>query len=84
MKKVILILSVITLSISCNKNSTSSKTNSLSPSVVYCVSTEDNGVHISRGCASNKTELQNKTIELRNQGFVSVKSVEKSKCSECQ
>lgn len=78
MKKIILIITVALLVSFCKKNTTTPLAQK-----VYCMSTEDGGAHVARGCASSKEEMQNKTVELRNQGYVNIKSTEKSKCSEC-
>lgn len=79
MKKIILILAVITLIFSCKKNSrTASPT-----SIVYCMSTDDGGIHIKRGCATTKEEVQQKAIEMRNAGYTVFNSVEKSTCTDC-
>jgi len=81
MKKIILILAIATVLFACDKNS--KLTNSTNPTV-YCMFTEDGGTHIYRGCAEGKEAMQNKTIELRNQGYTVITNTEKSDCSECQ
>lgn len=78
MKKIILILAIFTLAISCGQN----KKSALNPTV-YCVYTNDNNSHVFRGCAEGKDAMQQKTIELRNQGYTLISSTEKSSCSEC-
>lgn len=79
MKNVILIFVIAIALFSCSK---SSKTSS-SP-IVYCMFTEDGGTHIYRGCAEGKEAMQQKTIDLRNQGYTVITNTEKSDCSECQ
>lgn len=81
MKKLILIFALVSMFVSCSKNN--KLTNSTSPTV-YCMYTKDNNTNIYRGCAEGKEAMQNKTIELRNQGYTVITSVEKNDCSECQ
>jgi len=81
MKNLILILAVVTMFVSCSKNN--KLTNSTNPTV-YCVFTKDNGTNIYRGCAEGQEALQQKTIELRDQGYTVITNTEKSDCSECQ
>lgn len=83
MLKSILIIATILLSFSCNKNGKNSVTSKIDPKV-YCIFSNDNNNRIFHGCASSKTEMQNKTVSLRDQGYNSVSSVEKNSCSECQ
>jgi hypothetical protein len=81
MKKIILILAVVTIFISCDKNS---KLNNSTKPIVYCMFTKDNGTNIYRGCAEGKEAMQQKTVELRDQGYAVITNTEKSDCSECQ
>ena len=85
MKKVILILAIIGLFISCNKNS--NKSSSITPAttpMIYCMFTEDGGTHIYRGCAYTQEDMQNMAVDLRNQGYTVVTNIRKNDCSECQ
>lgn len=81
MKKIILIsiLALSTIWFGCKK----SNNRVLNPTV-YCMFTEDGNTHIYRGCAESKEDMQKKSVELRDQGYTVVKSVEKNSCSECQ
>lgn len=81
MKKLTLILAVLAMFVSCNKNS---KLNNAINPTVYCMFTKDNGTQVFRGCAEGKEAMQQKTIELRNQGYYVITNTEKSDCSECQ
>ena len=80
MKNIILVFVIALLMFNCNK---ANKSNSQSPTV-YCMFTKDNGTSIYRGCAEGKEDMQQKTVDLRNQGFTVITNVEKSDCSECQ
>lgn len=80
MKNLILILAVVTMFVSCSQ---SNKSSSLNPTV-YCMYTKDNGTNIYRGCAEGKEAMQQKTVELRDQGYTVITNTEKSDCSECQ
>ena len=81
MKNLILILAVVTMFVSCNKNN---KSLSVTSPTVYCMFTKDNGTNVYRGCAEGKEAMQQKTVELRNQGYAVITNTEKSDCSECQ
>lgn len=78
MKNLFLILAIIASFHSCKK------TNKSSTTTVYCMYTEDGGTHIYRGCAEGKEAMQNKTVELRNQGYTVITNTEKSNCSDCK
>ena len=78
MKKIIITVIVVLSFITCNKNKKTT-----APTVVYCMSTNDGGHYVKQGCASTKEEMQNKAIQLRNAGYVTFNSVEKSSCSDC-
>jgi hypothetical protein len=81
MKNLILILAVATMFVSCNKNN---KSLSATSPTVYCMFTKDNGTNVYRGCAEGKEAMQQKTVELRDQGYTVITNTEKSDCSECQ
>jgi hypothetical protein len=83
MKNLILI-AVIALSFSCKKsNKSTGNASAPSTAIVYCMSTEDGGKHINRGCATTKEEMQAKAIQYRDAGYNVFKVVEKSTCDQC-
>jgi len=80
MKKIILIIVIALSMFNCNKVN---KSNSASP-IIYCVFTNDNNTHVFKGCFESKESMQQKVVDLRNQGYSNITNVEKSTCSECQ
>lgn len=79
MKKVILILAVIALSFSCNKNK-----KTLTPqNDVYCVWIKNsNGTKTFYRCVETSQEMANVAVDLRNQNKF-YEETRKATCSDC-
>ena len=82
MKKIILILAVVTMFVSCNKNKNNAK--SLTPQQIYCVWIDNsNGTKTFYKCVETDAEMQQLNIKLRNENKFHT-DYRKNDCSECQ
>lgn len=81
MKKIILVFVVALLSsVSCKNNSKLNPANQ----EAYCIYNVVNGTQkYFISCEKSKTDMQQKMIQLRNDGVVNATSVKKSTCSDC-
>lgn len=78
MKKVILISASVLFLLNCKKGSNGSVVNS----DVYCVYSVLNGKNTLYKCCKTTSEMQQATIDLRNQNKQST-SITKHNCSDC-